>query len=295
MTGNPALRRLGLLTPALATIALLIGLPLILLIWISLLQKGGSSGVDWNAAPSLGNYIRLAWEEDFDGTMILNTSYLVILMRSVLQAALTTGLSLLFGLPVALWMAGLSRGQRDLMLLLITIPFWTNLLVRNYAWLIILREDGWLAQAVGSVSPIGPIPLLYNDLAVAIGLTYSFLPFMILPLYSTIERLDKSYLEASLDLGASQFQTFWKVTLPLTMPGIITGVILVFIPCLGMFLISDELGGTTSWMIGNVIQAQFGASNDWPFGSALSFALMLLTIIVLVMQWYYQNRSKGAH
>ncbi len=116
---------------------------------------------------------------------------------------------------------------------------------------------------------------------------------MILPLYSTIERLDKSYLEASLDLGASQLQTFIKVTLPLTMPGIVTGLILVFIPCLGMFLISDELGGTTSWMIGNVIQSQFGPSNDWPFGSALSFVLMLLTIIVLVIQWYVQNHSKG--
>ena len=155
MTDSLALRRLGLLAPALATIAALIGVPLMLMFWISLLQKGGSSGVDWASVPSPGNYIRLAWEEDFDGAMILNTSYLVILLRSVLQAAMTTGLSLLFGLPVALWMAGLSRGQRDLMLLLITIPFWTNLLVRNYAWLIILREDGWLSQTVNAISPVG--------------------------------------------------------------------------------------------------------------------------------------------
>jgi spermidine/putrescine transport system permease protein len=144
-------------------------------------------------------------------------------------------------------------------------------------------------------SPVGspPYEMLGTTPAVIFGLVYVFLPFMILPLYSTIERLDKSFLEASLDLGATQFQTFRKITLPLTMPGVVTGIILVFIPCLGMFLISDELGGTRSWMIGNVIQAQFGSSNDWPFGAALSFILMFLTFIVLFGQWAYQSRSKG--
>jgi spermidine/putrescine transport system permease protein len=243
MTDSATLRRLGLLTPALATIAALIGVPLALMFWISLLQKGDSSGVDWASVPSLGNYIRLVWEEDFDGTMIVNTSYLVILLRSVLQAALTTGLSLLFGLPVALWMAGLTRGQRDIMLLLITIPFWTNLLVRNYAWLIILREDGWLSMAVNAVSPIGPIQLLYNDLAVAIGLTYSFLPFMILPLYTVFEKFDWRLLEAAHDLGAPRLRALRRVLIPIAMPGITAGSLLVFIPCLGAFVTPALLGG----------------------------------------------------
>lgn len=160
MTGPSATRSSLLLSPALAVILFLVGAPLGLMAWISLLDKGGSSGVDWTAAASPANYVRLAWEEDFDGTMILNTSYLTIFLRSVVQAGLTTALSLLFGLPVALWMAGLSRTGREIMLLVITIPFWTNLLVRNYAWLIILREDGWTAQVVNAVLPFGPVQLL---------------------------------------------------------------------------------------------------------------------------------------
>jgi spermidine/putrescine transport system permease protein len=172
------------------------------------------------------------------------------------------------------------------------LPFWINLLIRTYALKTTLGARGIINTALGWIG-IEPIQMLSTTPAVIFGLVYVFLPFMILPLYSTIERLDKSYLEASLDLGASQRQTFFKVTLPLTMPGVVTGIILVFIPCLGMFLIPDELGNTRSWMIGNVIQAQFGASNDWPFGSALSFILMLLTFLVLFMQWGFERRSKG--
>jgi spermidine/putrescine transport system permease protein len=290
MTDSPALRRLGLLTPALVTIVALIGVPLALMFWISLLQKGGSSGVDWASVPSLGNYIRLVWEEDFDGTMIVNTSYLVILMRSVLQAALTTGLCLLFGLPVAFWMAGLSRGQRDVMLLLITIPFWTNLLVRNYAWLIILREDGWLSQVVNSISPIGPVQLLYNDLAVAIGLTYSFLPFMILPLYTVFEKFDWRLLEAAQDLGAPQSRALRRVLIPIAMPGIAAGSLLVFIPCLGAFVTPALLGGGKTLMLGNIIQMQFGASRNWPFGAALSVVLLALMLAVMLAMALWRNR-----
>ncbi len=290
MINSPTLRRLGLLTPALATIAGLIGVPLTLMVWISFLQKGGNSGVDWASLPSVGNYIRLVWEEDFDGIMVLNTSYIVILLRSVLQAAVTTGLSLLFGLPVALWMAGLSRGQRDMMLLLITIPFWTNLLVRNYAWLIILREDGWLSQAVNAVSPIGPVQLLYNDLAVAIGLTYSFLPFMVLPLYAVFEKFDWRLLEAAHDLGATRARALRRVLIPIAMPGIAAGSLLVFIPCLGAFVTPALLGGGKTLMLGNIIQMQFGASRNWPFGAALAVVLLSLMLIVMVCMAIWRNR-----
>jgi spermidine/putrescine transport system permease protein len=140
---------------------------------------------------------------------------------------------------------------------------------------------------------LGPFEMLYNDGAVIMGLVYVYMPFMVLPLYATIERLDRSYLEASLDLGGSQFQTFWKVTLPLTMPGIVTGIILVFIPCLGSFLTPDMLGGANAIMIGNVIERQFKSANDWPFGSALSFLLMYVTFGALALRAFFAARSKG--
>ncbi len=237
---------------------------------------------DYDYITGIENYIRA-----------INPDIISIFMRTLWWSALATLACLLIGYPIAFAICFMPERWRPMALLLIVLPFWINLLIRTYALKTVMGARGIINTVLGFVG-IGPVEMIGTTGAVIFGLVYVFLPFMILPLYSTIERLDKSYLEASLDLGASQFQTFRKVTLPLTMPGIITGLILVFIPCLGMFLISDELGGPTSWMIGNVIQAQFGTSNDWPFGSALSFALMMLTIIVLVMQWYYQNRSKGA-
>lgn len=290
MTDNPAMRRALLLIPAMATILLLIGVPLGLMGWISFLQKGGTSGVDWASAPSAANYVRLLWEEDFDGTMILNMSYLVIFMRSVLQAAVTTILCLLLGLPVALWMAGLSRGSRDVMLLLITIPFWTNLLVRNYSWLIILREDGWVARFMNAISHFGPIQLLYNDVAVAIGLTYSFLPFMILPLYTVFEKFDWRLLEAAYDLGATRRRALRRVVLPMAAPGILAGSLLVFIPCLGAFVTPALLGGGKTLMLGNIIQMQFGASRNWPFGAALSVVLLAAMLIAMTAAALLRNR-----
>ena len=176
------------------------------------------------------------------------------------------------------------------MLLLITIPFWTNLLVRNYAWLIILREDGWLSQSVNAVSPIGPIQLLYNDLAVAIGLTYSFLPFMILPLYTVFEKFDWRLLEAAHDLGAPQSRVLRRVLVPIAMPGIAAGSLLVFIPCLGAFVTPALLGGGKTLMLGNIIQMQFGASRNWPIGAALSVVLLALMLIVMVAMAIWRNR-----
>ena len=143
------------------------------------------------------------------------------------------------------------------------------------------------------IGPYQPLELLYNNGAVIVGMVYVFMPFMVLPLYATIERLDRSYLEASLDLGASQWTTFWKVTVPLTMPGIVSGIILVFIPMLGMFLVPDLLGGTNAIMIGNVITDQFKAANDWPFGAALSFLLMYITFLALALRAFIGSRSKG--
>ena len=286
---SASFRRLSLLAPALGVILFLIGVPLGLMAWVSLLEKGGSAGVDWASTPTVANYVRLAWEEDFDGTMILNTSYLVIFLRSVSLAAVTTVLSLALGLPVALWMASLSRTGRDVMLLLITIPFWTNLLVRNYAWLIILREDGWVSKFVNTVSP-WPLQLLYNDAAVAIGLTYSFLPFTILPLYTVFEKFDWRLLEAAHDLGATRKRALRRVVLPIATPGIIAGALLVFIPCLGAFVTPALLGGGKTLMLGNIIQMQFGASRNWPFGATLAVVLLAIMLVTMTAMALWRNR-----
>ncbi|MBL8789800.1 MAG: ABC transporter permease [Rhizobiales bacterium] len=242
---------------------------------------------------SVNDYAYLTGIDNYVRT--LNPDIISIFLRTLWWSALATIACLLVGYPIAFAICFMPERWRPLALLLIVLPFWINLLIRTYALKTVLGARGLVGGSLNAIlEPFGmQADIIGTTPAVIFGLVYVFLPFMILPLYSTIERLDKSYLEASLDLGASQFQTFYKVTLPLTMPGIVTGLILVFIPCLGMFLISDELGGTTSWMIGNVIQSQFGSSNDWPFGSALSFVLMLLTIIVLFIQWYVQNHSKG--
>jgi spermidine/putrescine transport system permease protein len=221
-----------------------------------------------------------------------SSDYIFIFWRSLWWSAIATTLCLALAYPIAFGICFASDKWKPLLLLLIVLPFWINLLIRTYALIAVFRTQGLVNNVLG-VAGLGPYEMLYNAPAVIFGLVYVYMPFMVLPLYATIERLDKSYLEASLDLGASQFTTFRKVTVPLTMPGIVTGVILVFIPCLGTFLTSDLLGGPDSWMIGNVIQKQFGPANDWPFGAAISFLLMYATFAVLAMRSFLQRRSKG--
>jgi spermidine/putrescine transport system permease protein len=218
--------------------------------------------------------------------------YLVLLWRAVWTSAIATILCLVLAYPLAMAVCFAAPRWRPLLLLLLVLPFWINLLVRSYALYSIFRTNGIVNQAFGIVG-LGPYELLNNTAAVIMGLVYVYLPFMVLPLYSTIEKLDRSFLEASLDLGATQARTFWQVTLPLTMPGVVTGIILVFIPCLGTFLTSDILGGPNNWNIGNAIQDQFLGSNNWPFGAALSFILMYMTFIVLMIRAFLARQSKG--
>lgn len=291
MTTSAATRRAALLAPTLVTMLVLIGIPLVIVAWVSLLGRGESAGVDWSSSPSLSNYLKLVLEEDFDGSVIFNPSYGLIFLRSLSQAAVTTIICILLGLPVALWMAGLPKWGRDVMVLLITIPFWTSLLVRNYAWLIILREDGWATQVLRRLFG-GDIQLLYNDAAVAIGLAYSFLPFMILPLYAVFEKFDWRLLEAAYDLGANRRRAFMRVVLPMARPGIVAGSMLVFIPCLGAFVTPALLGGGKTLMMGNVIQMQFGASRNWPFGAALSVVLLAAMLVVLMAVALWRNRRR---
>lgn len=218
--------------------------------------------------------------------------YLTIMWKSLWISALATALCLLLAYPIAFGICFAPNRWKPLLLLLVVLPFWINLLIRTYALIAVFRTQGYVNKVLGTVG-LGPFEMLYNDFAVIFGLVYVYMPFMVLPLYATIERLDRSFLEASLDLGASQFQTFLRVTVPLTMPGIISGIILVFIPCLGTFLTPDLLGGANAIMIGNVIERQFKAANDWPFGAALSFILMYATFGALALRYLFTLRSKG--
>jgi spermidine/putrescine transport system permease protein len=218
--------------------------------------------------------------------------YLQIIWKSVWISLLATAFCLLLAYPIAFGICFAPARWKPLLLLLVILPFWINLLIRTYALIAVFRSQGYLNLVLGWIG-LGPFEMLYNDGSVIMGLVYVYMPFMVLPLYATIERLDRSYLEASLDLGGSQTQTFLKVTLPLTMPGVVTGIILVFIPCLGSFLTPDMLGGANAIMIGNVIERQFKAANDWPFGSALSFLLMYVTFAALALRAFLAARSKG--
>ena len=218
--------------------------------------------------------------------------YLTIIWKSIWVSGLATVLCLVTAYPIAFGICFAPNKWKPLLLLLVILPFWINLLIRTYALIAVFRTQGYVNLVLGTVG-IGPFEMLYNNFAVIFGLVYVYMPFMVLPLYATIERLDKSFLEASLDLGASQFRTFLSVTVPLTMPGIVSGVILVFIPCLGSFLTPDLLGGANAIMIGNVIERQFKAANDWPFGAALSFLLMYATFGALALRSLFARRSKG--
>lgn len=228
--------------------------------------------------------------------------YLKIFLKSAGVAALTTGLCLVVGFPVALAITFASRKAKAWLLLLIMLPFWTNLLIRTYALIAVLRNEGyinkgleWLwgiADKVLPLAPFQPLEMMHTNFAVIVGLVYVHLPFMVLPLYSALDRLDKSLLEASLDLGAGHMRTLFKVVVPLALPGIASGVLITFIPALGAYLTPDLLGGPDSQMIANVIERQFKRANDWPFGAALSFLLMYLTFIAIAVQAVV-GRKKG--
>jgi spermidine/putrescine transport system permease protein len=256
-----------LLTPLLAWLALFVVLPALLLLGCSFGERDEFGQVLWGF--SLENYARL-----------LDPVYLRILLRSLGFAALTTVLCLLIGYPVAYHLARAAPRVRELLLLLVLVPFWTSFLVRTYAWMAILREEGLLNALVAWLQPAwAPLGMLYTPAAVVTGLVYSYLPFLILPVYASVEKLDGALIEAAHDLGAGPWRVFPTVILPLTLPGIAAGVTLVFVPAVAMFAVTDLLGGARVPLIGNVIQNQFLQARDWPFGAALGVALLGLFLV----------------
>lgn len=261
--------RAWFLAPSWAVMLALFIAPLAIILAYSLMTRGAYGGISlpWSAE----GYQRL-----------VDPIYLAILWRSFWIAGVATAFCLILGFPLALFISRSGR-RKDLFLSLVMLPFWTSFLVRTYAWMFLLRDTGLINTVLEKLGLIrDPLPLLYNNGAVILGLVSGYLPFMVLPLYATLERLDRNLLEASADLGAHPWATLTHVTIPLCAPGIRAGAILVFIPCLGAYLTPDLLGGGKSVMIGNLIQNQFTTARDWPFGSALSLALMAIVMLLLL-------------
>ncbi|WP_449419326.1 ABC transporter permease [Phormidium nigroviride] len=259
--------------------------PLLIVLTYSFLERGTYGGVTWTF--TLASYQRLLGDRN-------SYIYLGVLWRSLWLAFLTTAACLLIGYPLAFFIATRrSPGWKNALLLLVIIPFWTNFLVRTYAWIVLLQSKGVINVALQSLQIINePLNLLFTPFAVTIGLIYGYLPFMVLPLYSTIERFNFTLVEAAQDLGANDLRTLWRIVLPLTRRGIIAGSILVFVPTVGAFITPDILGGAKTMMVGNLIQNQFLKARDWPFGSALSMLLMVLVLIPMLIYFHISENEK---
>ncbi|CAM3143667.1 spermidine/putrescine ABC transporter permease PotB [Vibrio mytili] len=267
----------AIITLVVGWLTLFVLVPNIMIIGTSFLTRDEANLIELTF--TLDNYVRL-----FDPL------YAKVLMHSFYMAIVATVLCLVIGYPFAYIVAKMPEKWRPFMLFLVIVPFWTNSLIRTYGLKIVLGTQGILNKSLMSLDIIDkPLRIMYTETAVMIGLVYILLPFMILPLYSAIEKLDHTYIEAAKDLGANKLQTLTKVILPLTMPGIIGGCLLVLLPALGMFYISDLLGGAKNLLIGNVIKSQVLNARDWPFGAATSIAL---TIAMAIMLYAYYRAGK---
>ncbi len=256
------------LAPAAVLMTLTLVVPSAIICVYSVLTRGAYGGVE-----------RPFTLENFG--LLVDPLYAVIILRSFWIAGIATALCLVLGFPLALFIAR-AGARKNLWLALVILPFWTSFLIRLYAWMFLLRDTGLINTVLLGLHVIRePLPMLYNDGAVILGLVYGFLPFTVLPLYATLERLDNTLLEAAADLGSRPWDILWRVTIPLSAPGIRAGAILVFVPCLGTYLTSDLLGGSKTILIGNLVQNQFTASRDWPFGAASSLALMIVAMALL--------------
>ncbi len=276
---RPGLQTLLLIFPSLFWLVVFFALPLIIVFVYSFLKRGPYGQIVWEF--NLNNYGRF-----FDPL------YLKIFARSFKIAGITTLACFVLGYPMAYWIATRPAKWRNTLLLLVMIPFWTNFLVRTYAWILLLRDSGVINNLLMSVGLISePLPLFGTEFAITLGLTYAWFPDMVLPCYAAIERLDFSLVEAAQDLYANEVRSFLRVIFPLTLPGVIAGSILVFIPSLGAYVTPDLLGGAKSVMIGNVIQSQFLTVRDYPFGAAFSFALMAIMLVATLLYFRVGGRT----
>ena len=280
-----------LCAPALAVLIFAASGPLFVVLIYSFLEPGEYSGVVWNLSGEA--WFKVFFQRDiFDGTVSLADAHLSILWRSVWLSFLTTVATVLFGFPTAYFIATRPPKSRNVWLFLITIPFWTNLLIRTFAIMEVIRNQGFINTGLTWLGVIDePIQMLYTDFAIMVGMTYVYLPLMVLPLYASMDRLDFRLVEAAYDLYATRIQVLKRVIIPLVKPGLIAGSILVFVPALGAFVTPRVLGGGKKMMLGNLIELQFGAGRNWPLGAALS--ITLLAIVMTALLFYIRTVQKS--
>ena len=274
----------GLLAPGLLWLLLFFNLPLVIVLYISLVERGRAGGIKIPPVFTANNYLQF-----FDPL------YLGIFWHSIRIALFVTLACIALGYPLAYYISRRDVRRRDALLLLVIIPFWTNFLVRTYALKSALATDGLLNSLLVSSRLIQqPLDLLFNEFAVILGLWYGYIPFAILPMYASIEKFDFSLMEAAADLGANTWRAFLRVMLPMTIPGVVAAFVLVFVPVVGAFITPDLMGGGKVEMIGTLINRQFGVARNWPFGSAISFILMLLVLIGVIAYFRSSGESRRA-
>ena len=277
--------------PALVLLTCAAAGPLLIVVVYSFLAPGKYGNVEWQF--SLDGWVGILFSRDiFDETLKLADAHLTIFWRSVKLSFLTTAITFLVGFPTAWFIATRPPRQRAMWLFLITIPFWTNLLIRTFAINEVIRNEGLLNTILMRTGAITqPIQMIYTDAAVFVGMTYVYLPLMVLPLFAAIDRFDMRLLEAAYDLYASRWQVLRRVILPIVKPGIIAGSILVFVPALGAYVTPRILGGGKNMMIGNFIELQFGQGRNWPLGASLSVTLLVIVTVALLVYVRFANRE----
>ncbi len=280
-----------LIAPAVLVIGVFMLIPMFIALGYSFMTANPYGGVQ--APLTFDAYIQFLYQRDFDDSMVFAPDYIFIILRSIYLAVATTAICLVLGLPVAWYIVCQNEARRRLLLFFITLPFWINTLIRTYCWILILRDEGLannLLRWLGLIEK--PLPLLYTDGSILLGLVYTFLPFMVLPIYSTLERIDPRLIEAAYDLYASRVAVFRRIIWPLAKPGALAGATLVFAPALGSFLAPDLLGGGKKLLIGSLIQMQFTSSRNWPFGAALSIAITAVILLVMMLRAWQAPRPE---
>jgi len=284
-----------LTTPALIVLFCCASGPLLIMLVYSFLTAGDYGGIIWGISGD--GWSNVFMQRDiFDGTLSIADAHVTIFWRSLKLSILTTVVALILGFPTAYFIATRPLKTRNLWLFLITIPFWTNLLIRTFAIVEVIRNQGLINTALMSFGVIDePYQILFTDFAIMVGMTYVYLPLMVLPIYASMEKFDFRLVEAGYDLYATKMKVLWRIILPLAKPGIVAGSILVFIPSLGAYVTPRLLGGGKNMMLGNLIELQFGQGRNWPLGAALSFTLLLIVMAALIIYVRGVGKSDGQH
>jgi spermidine/putrescine transport system permease protein len=292
---NKGSQLFGLLSPGALWILLFFNLPILIVVFISFVERGRAGGIKLPPIYTFDNYIQLfnACSSEFSGEQCNPFLYLGIFGHSVRIALIVTFWCIIVGYPLAYFISKRKPLWRDALMILVIIPFWTNFLVRTYALKQVLATEGLFNSFFTSIGILSrPLDLLFNEFAVIIGLVYGYLPFAILPMYASIEKFDHTLMEAAADLGANPRRAFWRIMLPMTLPGVVAALVLVFVPVVGAFITPDIMGGGKVEMIGTLINRQFGTARNWPFGSSISLILMVFVLIGVIA--YFRSGGEDA-